>query len=75
MSEKITERTIETINLINEHGVGYAAAVQRIGRYAVYQRVKTLENSLGIKLYSNGQYDRMTYQGREWLKGQKNEQA
>ncbi len=59
---------IYTLKLINQHGLQKAAEIEKIGYKGMRKRIKTLEKQTGVKFYSDYNFDRMTYQGREWLK-------
>lgn len=59
---------IHTIKLINQRGLRQAAVDEKITCNGICKRIKVLEQSIGIKLYPEYNFDRMTYLGREWLK-------
>lgn len=59
---------IYTLKLINQHGLKKAADIEKITYTGVRKRIKNLEKRTGIKFYPDYNFDRMTYQGREWLK-------
>lgn len=58
---------IYTINLINQRGLKQAAEAEKITYKGMLKRVKALEKKIGIKFYPDYTFDRMTYQGQEWL--------
>lgn len=59
---------IYTINLINQRGLKQAAEAEKMTYGGIRKRIKSLEKQIGFKLYPDYTFDRMTYQGQEWLK-------
>lgn len=59
---------VRTVRLVNQYGYDGAALSDGVCRHAIKKRINRLESKLGFKVFTGYQFDRITYQGREWLK-------
>jgi len=61
---------IETINLVVEYGVKQAAHIQGVTPYAIRKQIRNFENQMGITIFSPYDYNRVMWQGRQYLKNE-----
>lgn len=60
---------IETLRLVDRYGLQGAATIQGFTPQCIGQRVRRLERQVGIQFFTGYDYNRMTYQGKEYLRG------
>jgi len=65
-----TSELIRTVRLVAECGVKGAALTLRLTSCATTYRVQRLEKQLDFRIFAPYDYDRLTWQGREYLKNE-----